>query len=153
MGRRGEACSEIDIFYAALSGIHLRVSKMPAKGVGTWMLNSVWQITLDKHVHDQKTMMRLPMAGKYYRAIVYSCLRGWLRRNSGMPTSCASERQSQVPVDNRNLCRLDYRVAKATTVFYVKTNPYWWQLPSEHSRRQSAGISTSSADHLGWLGI
>jgi len=60
--------------------------------------------------------------------------------------STDSQHQSQVPVDNRSLCRLDYRVAE-TTVFYVKRIRTGGSFPPNVcSRQQSAGISTSSTD-------
>jgi len=95
------------------------LSKNAPKG-GTRMLNRLRQIVLDKHTLDPKTMMRQPMARKDCRAIAYHFLPGWLRVDSGMPTSCASGCRTEVPVDNRRLCRLDYRVAEVTTNLYAR---------------------------------
>lgn len=70
-------------------------------------------------------MNRLLMARKCCRSIVCSHFPesravGWLRRDSGVSNRGVSRYHQQVPVDNENLWRLDYRVAKATTVFYVE---------------------------------
>jgi len=100
-------------------------------------------------------MIRLLMAEKHWRGIVYGSLPksyapGRLRSDSRVFTRGDSGCQNQVPVDNRNLCRIDYPVAKTTTDFYLylKPNPHWWQHPPEYSRQQSAGTFTSSADRL-----
>ena len=89
------------------------------------MLTRSMKIVLDKKFCDPKTMMRLLMARMRGRAIACGCLPehyapGWVRQDSGMSTSCALGCQNHVPIDNRNLRRLNYRVAQAITVFCRK---------------------------------
>lgn len=89
------------------------------------MLTGSLQITIDKRSADPKTRVHPSMAAKDWCSIVYGYpLKSYsperLHGYSGVSPSCVSWCQPQVPVDNQNLCRLDYRVAEATAVFYGK---------------------------------
>ena len=70
-------------------------------------------------------MISLLIAGKQGRGSVFRCLfevhppRG-VGGEARARLSSDSQHLEQVPVDNRNLCRLNYRVAEATTDFYGK---------------------------------
>jgi hypothetical protein len=85
------------------------------------MLTRSMKITLDSKSCELKIMMQLQVAGKrcrgYFRE---SDAPGSIRECSRMSAHCASGYQTQVPVDKRNLCRLDYRVAEAITLFCAK---------------------------------
>src|SRR5215467_15896353 len=76
-------------------------------------------------------MIRLLMAQKYWRSDVHSC-------------------REQVPVDNWNLCRLDYRVAEATTVFYAKRIHTGGSFPP--NVRASSLLVSPRALPTDWLG-
>ena len=100
-------------------------------------------------------MIRLLMAQKYWRSDVYSCLLEsdaleWLRRDSGVSASGASRYRKQVPVDNWNLCRLHYRVAEATTVFYAKRIHTGGSFPP--NVRASSLLVSPRALPTDWLG-
>jgi hypothetical protein len=154
MGRCDEVCPRVDIVTRLRSVLHFRCPKSAKRG-GIWMLTRSLQIILDKRSGEPKTGIRLLMAGKSWRSIVYdrlheSCACSWLTRASGVSVSCASGYRSRVTVDNQKLCRLNYRVAEATTVFYVKRIRTGGSFPP--NVRASSPLVFPLAVPTGWLG-
>lgn len=92
------------------------------------MLTRSMQIILDSRTPNRKTVACAQMARKprkEWNRIVYSCLPESgapepFRLDSPTSASGDSHHQIRVSVDNRNRCRLDYRVAEKTKDFYVE---------------------------------